>query len=198
VEIKRIAIYTRVSTADQHPEMQEAELMAYAHRRGWTSKVYRDQGQSGAKENRPGLDALLADVRKRKLDVVAVWSLDRLARSVSHLVRLAEEFNALRVDFISLKQSIDTTTPAGRLTYHVLAAVAEFERELVRERVRAGLVQARKRGKELGRPPLRRFSNDEKRVLRALRRQGASIRGLATRFSTTQYVVNKLVQEQSA
>lgn len=190
---KRAGIYTRVSTTEQHPEIQEQELMDYVEQRNWAlHRIYSDKGVSGATEKRPGLDALLSDVRRRRLNVVVVWSLDRLARSVRQLVELASEFNSHGVDFVALRQSIDTVSPAGRLTYHVLSAVAEFERELLRERVKAGLAQARRKGKRLGRPALRHFDADEIDEIRRLRRRGTSVRSLAIRFGTTQYLVNKL------
>lgn len=196
METKRVALYTRVSTNDQHPEMQEQELLDYVKRRNWTLyKIYSDNGVSGASENRPGLNALLSDVKRGRVNLVAVWSLDRMARSVRQLVELAAEFNAHGVDFVALRQSIDTVSPAGRLTYHVLSAVAEFERELLRERVKAGLAQARRNGKRLGRPALRRFDTDEIEEIRKLRRRGASIRGLAIKFQTTQYIVSRMVEK---
>ena len=175
--------------------MQESELLDWAERRGWESKIYRDNGVSGAKESRPGLDALLADVRRRRIDVVMVWSLDRLARSLKQLLTLAEELRSLGVDLYSHKQAIDTASPSGRLTYQVLGAVAEFEREMLRERVKAGLAQARRSGKKIGRPPLRRFVADEIAEIKALRQGGASVRGLAIQFRTTQYVISKLASQ---
>jgi DNA invertase Pin-like site-specific DNA recombinase len=117
-----------------------------------------------------------------------------MARSVRQLVELAAEFNSHGVDFVALRQSIDTVSPAGRLTYHVLSAVAEFERELLRDRVRAGLAQARRKGKRLGRPALRRFDTDEIEEIRKLRRDGSSVRSLAIRFGTTQYLITKLAE----
>lgn len=170
--VKRVGVYVRVSTASgQDTAMQEAELSEYAARRGWEAKIYRDKGQSGAKERRPGLDALLGDVRKRRLDIVAVWSLDRLARSVRQLLEIAEEFNSLGIDLFSYTQNIDTSTSTGKLTYVVLSAVAAFELEILRERVRAGLAQARKRGQRLGRPPLRTLTKKEVQHLRKERRE---------------------------
>ncbi len=195
---KRAAIYLRVSTDQQDTAMQLAELQDIADRRDWETKVYRDHGHSGAKESRPALDALLSDLRRHRIDVVMIWSLDRLARSLKHLLALTEEFAALGVDLRAAKQAIDTASPASRLTYQVLGAVAEFEREMLRERVKAGLAQARRAGKRLGRPPLRKFDTDEKDEIRKLRKAGASIRNLAIRFQTTQYIVAKLVAANPA
>jgi DNA invertase Pin-like site-specific DNA recombinase len=158
MKTKRAAIYVRVSTAEQDTGLQETELREYVESRGWSCVVYRDQGQSGAKNDRPALTALLNDLRRRKADVVVVWALDRLARSLKHLLTIAEECRLLGVDLVSLRQNIDTTLPAGRLTFAVLGAVAEFEREMLRERVKAGMAQARRAGKRVGRPALRQFA----------------------------------------
>jgi DNA invertase Pin-like site-specific DNA recombinase len=174
--------------------MQESELLDAARRRGWDPKTYRDFAQSGARQTRPALDALLADVRRGRIDVVMVWSLDRLARSLKQLLELAEEFRSCQVDFFSQKQAIDTASPAGRLTYQVLGAVAEFERELLRERVRAGLAQARRSGKRLGRPPLRRFTSDEVAHIQKQRSMGASVRKLAIEHKTTQYIIANMLR----
>jgi len=111
-EKKRAAIYVRVSTAEQETDMQEAELREYCERRGWSFVVYRDKGQSGAKQDRPALNSLLGDLRKRKFDVVVVWALDRLARSLKQLLTISEECRSLGVDLVSLKQNFDTTLPA--------------------------------------------------------------------------------------
>ena len=172
--------------------MQEAEVREYVTRRGWECKIYRNKGQSGAKESRPALDLLLSDVRKRRVDVLVVWALDRLARSLKQLLSIAEECRSLGVDLVSLKQNVDTTLPAGRLTFQVLGAVAELEREMLRTRVKSGLEQARRNGKRLGRPALRNFDADEIAEIRQLRKAGASVRNLAIRFGTTQYIVGKL------
>lgn len=150
----RAALYARVSTLEQQPENQLAELRQFAGLRGWTVREYVDQGVSGAKERRPALDTLIRDARRRRIDVVICWRLDRLGRNLRHLVTLIDEFQVLGVAFISLGESIDTTTPAGRLQLHVLAALAEFERDRIAERVRAGLAVARARGTRLGRPRL--------------------------------------------
>jgi DNA invertase Pin-like site-specific DNA recombinase len=196
-EKKRAGIYVRCSTAEQETAMQEAELKEYCERRGWEPILYRDKGQSGAKQDRPALNLLLGDLRKRKVDVILVWSLDRLARSLKQLLTISEECRSLGVDLVSLKQNIDTTLPAGRLTFSILGAVAEFERELLRERVKAGMAQARRAGKRIGRPALRHFSSGELERMRSLRKQGVSVRKLAKDFATSQWMVAKLVADST-
>ena len=189
---KRAAVYVRVSTVEQGTDLQESELKEYCSRRGWEPIMYRDRGQSGAKQDRPALTSLLNDLRRRKIDVVVVWALDRLARSLKQLLTISEECRTLGVDLVSLKQSIDTTLPAGRLTFSILGAVAEFERELLRERVKAGMAQAKHAGKRIGRPALRHFGPVELERIQAMRRQGVSVRKLATTFGTSQWMVAKL------
>jgi len=127
---------------------------------------------------------MMNDLRRRKIDVVVVWALDRLARSLKQLLSIAEECRAMGVDLVSLKQNVDTTLPAGRLTFQVLGALAEFEREMLRERVKAGMAQARRSGKHVGRPARRTFHTDEIGRMRLLRSQGMSIRKLAMEFDT--------------
>lgn len=148
----RAAIYARVSTFDQEPENQLQELRRYIEARGWTAVEYIDRGVSGAKDRRPALDVLIRDAKRRKLDVLVCWRLDRLGRNLRHLVTLIEELQTLGVAFVSLGEGIDCTTPAGKLQLHILAALAEFERERLRERVLAGLQRARTQGVRLGRP----------------------------------------------
>jgi DNA invertase Pin-like site-specific DNA recombinase len=149
----RAAVYARVSTAEQRLDAQRDELARYVAARGWTIACeFDDRGVSGSRDRRPGLDGLLAAVRRREVDVVVVAGFDRFARSVRHLVDALAEFGALGVQFVSVREQIDTTTPGGRMAFHVFAAVAEFERELIRERVRAGMAAARRRGKRVGRP----------------------------------------------
>lgn len=133
--------------------MQTRELREYCERRGWTcAGEYVDIGISGTKEKRPELDRLLSDAHRRKFDVVAVWKFDRFARSVSHLLRALETFQALGIEFVSLTEGVDTSTPMGKMVFTVLGAVAELERSLIAERVKAGLRNAVARGKRLGRP----------------------------------------------
>ena len=149
------AIYARVSTANnvQDPTMQTRELREYCERRGWQIVgEYVDVGISGAKDSRPELNRLMSDAAKRRFDVVAVWRFDRFARSTSHLLRALEQFRALGIDFVSFRENVDTSTPTGKMVFTVLGAVAELERSLIVERVKAGLRNARAKGKRLGRP----------------------------------------------
>jgi DNA invertase Pin-like site-specific DNA recombinase len=190
--LKRAAIYVRVSTAQQDTDLQEHELQEYCQRRGWSCVVYRDRGQSGAKNDRPALTAMMNDLRRRKIDVVVVWALDRLARSLKQLLSIAEECRSVGVDLVSLKQNVDTTLQAGRLTFQVLGAVAEFEREMLRERVKAGMAQAKRSGRHVGRPARRIFLATEIERMKLLRSQGTSVRKLATDFETTQWMAARL------
>ena len=148
----RAAIYTRVSTLDQHTENQLPDLEQFAAARGWTIVQTYSDHISGSKERRPGLDGLVRDARRRRFDALIVWRLDRLGRSLRHLVTLLDELQHLGIAFVALNQAIDTTTPAGRLQMHLLAAFAEYERASIQERVRAGLARVRARGQTLGRP----------------------------------------------
>ncbi len=169
----KIVLYARVSTANngQDPEMQLRELREYCERRGWeVAGEYVDVGISGAKEKRPELDRLMADAQRRRCDAVVVWKFDRFARSVSHLLRALETFKSLGIEFVSLSEQVDTSTPTGKMVFTVLGAVAELERSLIAERVRAGLRNARAKGKRLGRPP----SRIDIQKVAALRSQGLS------------------------
>jgi DNA invertase Pin-like site-specific DNA recombinase len=148
----RAAIYARVSTFEQEPENQLAELRRYVQARNWTAHEYVDRGVSGSKDKRPALDVLCRDAKRRKFDVLVCWRLDRLGRNLRHLILFLDELAALGVSFVSLQEGIDATTPAGRLQLHVLGAIAEFERARIRERVKAGLARARAAGVKLGRP----------------------------------------------
>jgi len=148
----RCAIYARVSTLEQTCDNQLIELRRYVEARGWTGTEFVDSGVSGTKDRRPALDALMKDARRRRFDVLVVWRLDRLGRNLKHLVTLLEDVQAVGIAFVSLGEGIDCTTAAGRLQLHVLAALAEFERARIAERVRAGLARVRASGKRLGRP----------------------------------------------
>src|ERR1022692_2369743 len=151
----RTAIYARVPTLNgsQDPSMQTRELEEYCQRRGWKiHDIYVDNGVSGKKDSRPQLNRMMQDAHERRFSVVVVWRFDRFARSVSHLLRALETFNALGVQFVSLSEQVDTSTPTGKMVFTVLGAVAELERNLIVERVRAGLRHAVSKGKRLGRP----------------------------------------------
>jgi DNA invertase Pin-like site-specific DNA recombinase len=151
----RAAIYARVSTLDQQPENQLGELRRYVEARGWAATEFVDRGMSSAKDRRPALDRLVTDARRRRFEVLVCWRLDRLGRNLKNLITLLDELQALGIPFVSLAEGIDATTPAGRLQLHVLGAIAEFERERIRERVLAGLQRARAQGRRLGRPKAR-------------------------------------------
>ena len=150
---KRVAIYARVSTVDQSCEPQLLDLRAYVTARGWQATEFLDHGVSGAKERRPALDRLLREVKARHIDVVVVAAFDRFGRSVRHLVETLELFRHLDVEFISLRESIDTGSPLGQAVFTIIAAIAQLERSLIAERVRAGLRRARADGKRLGISP---------------------------------------------
>jgi DNA invertase Pin-like site-specific DNA recombinase len=186
----RVAIYARVSTTNhgQDVGLQTRELRQFAEARAWTvAGEYIDAGVSGAKDSRPELNRLMADAHKRRFDVVCVWRFDRFARSVSHLLRALETFKALGIDFVSFSEQMDTSTPAGKMVFTVLGAVAELERSLIVERVRAGLRNARAKGKRLGRP---RVSVDAVRIAR-LHAQGRSIREIADELGYSRSLVHK-------
>jgi DNA invertase Pin-like site-specific DNA recombinase len=170
--MKRAAIYARVSTNNgQNPEMQLGEVRQYCARRELTIvREYVDKGISGSKEHRPALDQLIADCRRRAVDCVVVYRYDRFARSLRQLVNALEEFRALGIDFVSLHEGVDTSTPNGRLVFGIFASIAEFERELIRDRVRSGIALARSHGKRLGRP---RVIVDRPRIAN-LRKEGRS------------------------
>ena len=153
--LKRAALYLRVSTVDQNPEMQRIELRQLVQQRGWRIVYeYVDHGISGARERRPQLDRLLKDVHRGQVDVVVVWAFDRMARSVHHLLDVLAKLQAANVQFVSLRESIDTAGPLGRAVTIIIGAIAELERSLIVERVKAGMRRAKLEGRRLGRPPL--------------------------------------------
>ena len=176
----KAAIYARVSTNNgQDPGLQTRELREYCECRKWQiAGEYVDTGICGAQDRRPQLDRMMADAHKRRFDVVAVWKFDRFARSVSHLLRALDTFRVLGIEFVSLSEAIDTATPAGRMVFTVLGAVAELERSLIVERVKAGLRNARAKGKRLGRP---RVSVDAHRIA-TLRAQGLGWKKIASKM----------------
>ncbi len=191
----KAAIYARVSTTNgQDPTVQTRELKEYCERRGWKiAGEYVDTGISGAKEKRPELDKLMADAHRRRFDAVVVWKFDRFARSVSHLLRALETFKALGIEYVSLSEQVDTSTPTGRMIFTVLGAVAELERSLIAERVRAGLRNARAKGKKLGRP---RKAVDRSRIA-ALRRVGRSWAAIGQELGMGEGTVRRAVYRRA-
>ena len=176
----RVALYARVSknNGSQSPEMQLRELREYAAHKGWMITAEYVECISSAKERRPELENLMAACRKKSVDVVLVYRYDRFARSLPQLVNALEEFRTLGIDFVSLHEGVDTSTPNGRLIFGIFASIAQFERELIRDRVRSGLANARAKGKKLGRP--RTFVSESK-VLE-MRKQGLSWRSIAKKL----------------
>ncbi len=191
--LKRVALYARVSTKNngQDPETQLIALREYANARGLeVFSEYVDVGISGSKDSRPALNELMADAKKRRFDAVLVARFDRFARSTRHLVLALDEFNALGVDFISLSESVDTSTPMGKMVYTVIAAVAELERSLIRERVVMGLQRARAQGQTLGRP---RPWVDPEQIAR-LKAEGLSLRIIAREMGISRPTVTSILK----
>jgi DNA invertase Pin-like site-specific DNA recombinase len=183
-----VALYARVSTRKgQDPRMQIAELRSYCKRRGWTIVgEYVDHGVSGAKDSRPELDRLMLDCQKRVVAAVIVYRYDRFARSLRHLVNALSEFNSLGIDFISLHEGVDTTTPNGRLVFGIFASISEFERELIGQRIRSGLDAARARGVRLGRIPAFKLTQEQcGRLKREHKAKKASLRSLARKYQVS-------------
>jgi DNA invertase Pin-like site-specific DNA recombinase len=193
--MKRAGVYARVSTHNgQNPEMQLSELRSYCQRRDWEVVAeYVDTGISGTKEHRPALDRLLSACRKRLVDAVVVYRYDRFARSLRQLVNALEEFRALGIDFVSLHEGVDTSTPNGRLVFGIFASIAEFERELICDRVRSGLVAARAKGKRLGRPAV----TVEGSRIASLRAQGRSWREISKELGVGLGTVHRAVAARS-
>jgi DNA invertase Pin-like site-specific DNA recombinase len=189
---KRVGLYTRVSTAEQDNEAQKAELMEYAAHRGWeVTKIYSDK-ISGLSRTRPALDELMSDARRRRFSTVVVWRFDRFARSVSHLLQALETFRELGIEFVSLSEQIDTSTPTGKMVFTVLGAVGELERSLIVERTRLGIQNARRKGKRLGRPPIRSLTPREIENVRTDRATGRfSLRQLAVKYGTSLWAMQQ-------
>jgi DNA invertase Pin-like site-specific DNA recombinase len=195
MKTEKVALYARVSTlAGQSPEMQLVELREYAARRGWlVVEEYVDHGVSGAKKSRPALNRLMADAKQRRFDVVAVWKIDRFGRSLKHLVNALAELESLGIAFLSLKDSLDLTTASGRLLFQLVAAMAEFERSLIQERVRAGIRNARNKGRRLGRP---RLEVDSGRIAR-LRASGKSLRVISQQLGISLGSVHRALRSKN-
>ncbi len=192
--IRRVALYARVSTlhGQQDPEMQLSELREYVTRRGLSiHEEYVDQGVSGSKESRPALNRLMTDAQRCRFDAVLVWKIDRFGRSLKHLVNSLADLSAYGIAFISLRDNLDLSTPSGRLMFQIIGAMAEFERALIQERVKAGLRNAKSKGKLIGRP---RRVVDTSKVLK-LRAEGLSWRQVSTRLGLGLGTVYRAVEE---
>ncbi len=187
----KVALYARVSTTDkgQDPEVQLVPLREYTQARGWTIyQEYVDQGVSGAKERRPALDQLSADAKRRLFDAVLVWRFDRFARSTRHLVNALHEFRHLGIAFVSYQENLDTSSPMGEAMFTIIGAMAQLERDITRERVKAGVARARARGKQLGRPR-KVFHRDH---VEQLRSQGLSYREIGKQLGISPALALKL------
>jgi len=187
----RVAIYARVSTLDQSTDSQLLDLRRYVRERGWNIfREYVDEGISGTKDSRPALNDLMNDAKKRRFDVVLVWRFDRFARSTKHLILALEEFKNLGIDFVSFQENIDTSSPLGSAIFTIISAVAQLERDIIAERVKAGLRRARENGKKLGRPRVR---VDGKEILR-MRSKGLSLRAIARETGVSRTTVSDVLK----
>ena len=191
---KRAALYLRVSTVDQHPESQLHDLRLMAQQRGYEiTREYVDR-ISGTKAKRPGLDELLHDARRGRFDVVLVWAFDRMARSVRHFLEVLDELNRSKIEFISFRENVDTGGPLGRALIVIIGAIAELERNLIIERVRAGMRRAKLEGRHIGRRPL---DIDAAAVLRH-RAHGQSLSQLAKTFNTSRATISRILKQAKA
>ncbi len=190
--MKRVAIYARVSTSEQSTESQLLDLRHYTQERGWhLYQEYCDNGVSGTKDSRPELNKLMNSAKKRKFDTVLVWRFDRFARSTKHLVLALEEFKSLGIQFVSYQENVDTGSPLGNAIFTIIGAMAQLERDIIVERVKAGLRRAKNRGKRLGRPE--GTAQDVKRIIR-LKNEGLSLRQTAKRLRISKSTVARLLE----
>ncbi len=188
---KRVAIYARVSTTDQSTESQLLDLRRYVRERGWNIfKEFIDEGISGTKDSRPALNELMDAARKRRFEMILVWRFDRFARSTKHLILALEEFRNLDVGFVSFQENIDTSSPLGSAIFTIISAVAQLERDIIAERVKAGLRRARENGKKLGRP---RGTALDVEMIHGLRKKGLSLKQIATQLNTSKTTVSRLL-----
>ena len=191
---KKAAIYCRVSTSDQKTDMQLMDLRKYAKDRGMSiHQEYVDNGISGSIKKRPALDKLMADAKKKRFDLVVVWRFDRFARSSRHLVEALHTFRHLGIDFISFNENIDTSSPLGEAIFTIISAMSQLERDIIRERVKAGLKTARNKGKTLGRPKL---SVDINKI-KEMQNNGDSVRDIARRMNVSTATVSRLLNSSS-
>lgn len=192
--MKRAALYLRVSTVDQHPETQLLDLRQMAAQRGYTIFHEYTDRISGAKAKRPGLDQMMSDARRGRFDVVLVWVSDRIARSVKHFLDVLDELSRIGVEFVSFRENIDTAGQLGRAIIVIIGAIAELERSLIVERVRAGMRRGRLDGQRIGRQPLQL---DDAAIVRD-RRLGQSLRKIAKGHRVSTATVQRVLRKQSA
>jgi DNA invertase Pin-like site-specific DNA recombinase len=192
--MKRAALYLRVSTVDQHPETQLLDLRQMAAQRGFEIVHEYTDRISGTKATRPGLDDLMRDARRGRFDVVLVWASDRIARSVKHFLEVLDELNRLNIEFVSFREQIDTGGPLGRAIVVIIGAIAELERNLIIERVRAGMRRARLEGRHIGRRPL---DLDREAILRD-RQRGHSLGQIAKAHGISRATVHRVLREHAS
>ncbi len=190
--MKRAALYTRVSTVDQHPETQVYDLRGLATQRGYQVVQEYTDTIRGAKAKRPGLEKMLSDARRGRFDVIVVWAFDRMARSVRHFLEVLDELNHLNLEFVSFRENIDTGGPLGRAMVVIIGAIAELERNLIIERVRAGMRRARLEGRQIGRRPI---DVDRAAVVRD-RTSGMSLTEVAKTHRISRALVSKILREE--
>jgi DNA invertase Pin-like site-specific DNA recombinase len=190
MKAKRAAVYLRVSTCEQSTEAQKKQLLSYIEARQWTLyRIYSDEGHSGASETRPQLTLLMNDARHRKFDVVIVWKFDRFARSLRQLISALEVFRAFRIAFVSATEAVDTSLPSGELLFQIVGAIAQFERSLIAERVRAGIASARSKGVRVGRPPLKELTTEQREEMKTQVKAGMSIRSAAKKYRVSRRMI---------
>ncbi len=195
----RVAIYCRVSTASQTVDPQEAALQKYCEDRDWTQvRVFSDRAVSGMRDRRQELDKLMDQCRRRLIDVVLVWRFDRFGRSLRHLIDALEEFRQLGIAFISLNEAVDTASPTGRLFFAFIAIFANFERDIIADRVRLGLADARRKGKRLGRPPIKTLNPDETKAMLRERTEGkGTLRELASKYGVSLWCAHSICKTRN-
>jgi len=191
---KTVAIYARVSTDRQKVDMQLNELRQFASRSGWNiHEEYIDQNYSGGNTKRPAFTAMMDAARKRKFDLLLVWKLDRLSRSLKDLIVTLDELGSCGIDFVSYDNNLDTSTPTGKLVFQIVGAVAEFEKEIIRERVVAGLATAKNKGKRLGRPPISKYVYDQALKMRS---EGLSYRNIGKALGIDEGTIRKRARKE--
>jgi DNA invertase Pin-like site-specific DNA recombinase len=191
--VKRASLYMRVSSLDQHPETQLLDLRQMAAQRGYEIVHEYTDRISGAKARRPGLDAMMADARRGRFDVVLVWASDRIARSVRHFLEVLDELNRLNIEYVSFRENIDTAGPLGRAMVVIIGAIAELERNLIIERVRAGMRRAKLEGRHIGRRPL----DLDREAIQRDRKRGCSLGQIAREHSISRATVHRVIHEQN-